>query len=68
MPILLAFVAVKIAVNLGNGRPGGMPQPVCVVMLTPVERAQNGHEPNLYITLRGRIKDAGATVYRIQSQ
>ena len=46
-PILLAFVAVEIAVILGNGRPGSMPQPVHVLMLTPVKRAQNGHEPNL---------------------
>ena len=29
-PILLAFVTVKIAVILGNGRPEGMPQPVRV--------------------------------------
>ena len=46
-PILLAFVAVEIAIILGNGRPGGMPQPVHVVMLTPVEHARNEHEPNL---------------------
>ena len=46
-PILLAFVSVKIAVILGNGKPGGMPQPVRVVMLTLVECARNGHEPNL---------------------
>ena len=43
-PILLAFVAVEIAVILGNGRPGGIPQPVRVVMLTPVKRARNGNE------------------------
>ena len=38
--ILLAFVAVKITVALGMG----MPQHICVVTLTLVECAWNGHK------------------------